>query len=244
MNKKYVSYVIITVLCLNLFPQKNSAFVLNEIKDNLIYESEEEKDAWETFYLPYAKHLKLVNKTTTMLDIAKDFEKEARDNPQGYTIVHKIMNRTYYERNKLIVKWERDNGYIAKEVEEERNITPIKRFQLLTEIEEEEEREKKESNQFWWNTAKAIGSVVTFGVGFIVAGGLRGEIKEAGKQATILATLATTLISVMDVARGWIAKFWTEDLTGHPEIKTIDDLIKLPELPKDYKRVDVYRYGL
>jgi hypothetical protein len=243
MNKKYVSYVIITVLCLNLFPQKNSAFVLNEIKDNLIYENEEEKDAWETFYLPYAKHLKLVNKTTTMLDIAKDFEKEARDNPQGYTIVHKIMNRTYYERNKLIVKWERDNGYIAKEVEEERNITPIKRFQLLTEIEEEEEREKEKTYNSRFRGIKTLVSVAAAGFTFGREKHTEKDIKEVFKSTALACAAVSAVVNIAEVTLSgtWntIRRLWN----GEEEIK-LPPLRNMPVLPKDYKRVDVYRYGL
>ena len=239
MNKKYLSYIIISILCLNLLPQTCNAFVLNEAKTVVIYdESTNEEGDWEEHYLPTAKVLKLVPKGTTMLDLAK-----AAESDNGRMIAD-IMNRVHYERHKLLVKWEKDNKYIDEEREKYYEVTPAKRLKLLAEIREEEEKEKKESNQFIWNNLKVFGSIGTLVVTYGVAKWVNRDINQLCKIITTFAMLVTAFISVADVARGWITRLWPEDLTGHPKIKRKSDIINLPNPPKNYERVDVYSYGL
>lgn len=143
MNKKCASYVVIAVLCLNLLPQTCNAFKLDKTGIKVIYDSEVEKKEWETFYLPYAKHFKIVNKTATVLDVAKMAEKEADDE----NLLADIMNRTDYHRKKALVKWEKDNQYIDTKAEKDFNITPATRLQLLAEIREEEKSEREKEGK-------------------------------------------------------------------------------------------------
>ena len=247
MNKKYVSYIIAVVLCLNLLPQINYAFKLDEAKTCIIYHNDEEKKEWETFYMPYAKHLRLVNKKTTMLELAKAIEKETPEE----NLIAEIMNRTIHERDKLLVKWERDNGYIVEEVEEARNITPTKRLKLLQEV-REEERLAKEKEQTWWKRIKSDLKIVSFGIAFVGAMFVNKNVEEktrleialkwaAGTMLTVLTT-----IEVVEAGEGWV---WNK-IKGRLRKGKEDEEIKIPPLqnmpvlPKNYERVDVYSYGL
>ena len=247
MNKKYLSYIIISILCLNLLNQTINAFVLNEAKTDVIYdETYDEKESWEKHYLPAAKVLKIVPKKTTMLDLAKAAE---RDNGR---MISDIINRTHYERKKLVVKWEKENGYIDKDLEEDFEITPSKRFRLLQEIREEEESEKRENRNFAFKIGKAPLKIASFCVTFGVAMWIKKDINEAGKHAILGMLAITTAVEVMEAYCEWswnkLKKLFTgkneNDLTGHPVIKTKEDLLEPPKLPANYKRVDVYRYGL
>lgn len=88
--------------------------------------------------MPYAKQLKLVNKTTTMLDLAKAVEEDKNE-----TLILRIMTQSMYERGKSFVKWERDKEYIDTEREKRFHITPEIRSKMLAEIREEEREKEK-----------------------------------------------------------------------------------------------------
>jgi hypothetical protein len=235
--KKIMAFIFATVLILNLLPQTSDAFRLNEDNNSVIYDAfKEEKEEWETFYLPHAKHFKIVSKNTTMLDIAKIAQAEQEKNVSAYTIIHKIMDITEHTRCKLLVKWELDNGYIDEEAETRHKITPTVRRELLKEIEEEEQKERERANQFLWETAKTgvmFGSTIT---AFIVSIFLKKDIDTSASKAT-LAFIATSA-----VVSG--AEFSTKIYNKHKKDK---EEIKIPplrntdsRLPKNYKRVDLY----
>ena len=237
MNKKWVSYSIIAVLCLNLLPRPSNAFKLNEAKDDVIYHSDIEKEGWENFYLPYAKHLKLVNKTTTILDIAKKSEETG-----DISLISEIKNRTHQERAKLIVKWERDNRYIDTESEKNYEITPTIRMKLLKEI-EEEEKEQKEKYNFGWKLCKTALTTLSFSGTFGVAKYKGIDTTEATKLTALIFMGLSAAINIAEITLSgtWntIRRLWN----GEEEIK-LPPLQNMPELPKDYKKVDVYTYGL
>jgi hypothetical protein len=233
-----MAFIFTTVLILNLLPQPSDAFRLSEDNNSVIYgDWEGEKERWEEIYLPHAKRAKLVSKNATMLDIAKMYKNEQEKNPYDDTIVHKIMKTTHHERNKMLIKWERDNGYIVAEIEENNEITPTVRRELLKEIEEEEQKEREKVNQLLWNTAKAIGSTAVLSVTFGVSIWLKRDITEAGKRAIYLTTLATTTISVCDVAKDWIKRSHMN--RKDDEIK-IPPLRNMPQIPANHVKVDLY----
>lgn len=237
MNKKYTSYIIIFVLCLNLVPQTSLAFKLNEQKNDVIYDTENEKRAWQTFYLPYAKHLKLVPKTTTVLDLAKK-TKEDNDN---IDLISEIKTRTNHDGAKVIVKWEKDNGYIDTKAEKDFGITLPIRKKLLTEIEEEEEKEKKETNQFRWKTGKSDLKFISFGATLAISRWLAKDWDKAGKYATFAVVGASTLADVIEAGGGWIWSNTIGRLWKSKDDKTkLLPLGKLPKLPENYQKIDIY----
>jgi hypothetical protein len=237
MNKKCLSYIIITLLCFNLLPQTSNAFKLNEAKTDVIYDSGEKED-WENVYLPYAKHLGLVNKATTVLDIVKKAEEEKNND-----LIIEIMNRTHYSGAKLVIKWERDNKYVDEKLERKWEITPLVRKKLLTEIEEEEEREKEKTIQSISQGIKTILKIASAGVAFKLAIEKEEEWKKAAKKAAFYITATITVIEVVDFVRVWtwnkISRFWR----GDEEIK-LPPLQNMPTIPPNHTRVDVYSYGL
>jgi hypothetical protein len=232
MNKKSFSYIIITILCLNLLPQPNNAFQLDETKTDVIYINEDEKDNWETRYMPYARHLKLINKTMTIVDVAK----EAEQNPY---LIPDIMKRTLYERGKAIVKWERDNGYIATEAEENFQITPQIRRKMLAEIEEEEEREWGKAYAFSFKVIKAIVCTTSAISAFSVAKYKKLDMTEAVRLTATVFAFVTASVSGLEVI-GEVTwnkiKQWRK---GDDEIK-LPPLRNMPVIPKGHRRVDVY----
>jgi hypothetical protein len=234
MNKKYISYVIITLLCLNLLTQTSSAFKLNEAKTDVIYDSENEKDGWENLYLPHAKHLGLVNKKTTILDIVKKAEEEKNND-----LIIEIMNRTHYERAKMLVKWEKDNGYIISEKEKYLEITPLVRKKLLAEIEEEEERESEKTYNFSLKVIKATVCTASAIATFTVAKYKKLDMKEAVRLTATIFAFVTAGVSGLEVI-GEVTwnkiKQWGK---GEDEIK-LPPLRNMPEIPKGHKKIDVY----
>ena len=244
MNKKYVFHIIIAFFFLNLLTQTSNSFMLNENKDNVIYHNDEEKKAWEIIYLPYAKHLRLVTKTMTILDLAKATEK----NEKNIDLISEIMNRTHHERRKLLVKWERDKGYIDTESENLLNITPLIRRKLLAEISEEEENGKKETYNFSFKIGKAIVSSASAIATFSVAKYVGVDVKEATKLTALIFASASAVLNVFEViGRGTyniIKRVWKKLKKEHDEEIKIPPLQNMPVLPKNYERVDVYSYGL
>lgn len=251
MNKKCASYIIIAILCFSLLTPTSNAFVLNEPKTDVIFNGyTEENENWIDFYLPIAKVLKIVPQKTTMLDLAKAAE---RDNGR---MISYIINRTHYEREKLVVKWERDNGYIDEEVEKDFKITPAIRLQLLAEIREEEESEKKGNRNFVFKVGKAPLKIISFGITFGGTMFLNKNVKGANKWeialkwATIGTLFVITAIEAIEsycewswdkMKRIWKVKDDEEIDTGNPRIRTKEDIVKLPSLPENYERVDVYK---
>jgi hypothetical protein len=143
--KKFMAFIFTTTLILNLLPQTSIALRLSENNNSVIYDAfKGEKEEWEKIYLPHAIHSKLVGQKATVQDIAKIAQEEQEKNISAYTIIHKIIDITNHERSKMLVKWERDNGYIDTDGEEDFEITPTLRYTLLKEIKEEEKRENKE----------------------------------------------------------------------------------------------------
>jgi hypothetical protein len=226
MNKKYISYIIVTILCLNLLPQTSNAFKTNPERTDVVYDSEVEKDGWKTFYLPYAKHLGLVNKTTTILDIAKKAEEEENND-----LIIEIMNRTHYERGKMLVKWERDNGYISSEKEKDLEITPLVRKKLLAEIDEEEEK----TESFWWKIGKASTKVVSFGATLAISRWLAKDWGASGKNATFTMLTFTTILEAVEAVWAWR---WRKSKTEE-EMK-LPPLRNMPPIPANHTKVDIY----
>jgi hypothetical protein len=234
MNKKYSSYITVAVLCLNLFNQTSNAFMLNDTETGLIYTYEGEKEKWEEWYLPHAKYLKLINETETVLDVAKIAYRQRQTNQKNKTIVWEIMECTPKVRAKMLVKWERDNGYIIPEKEKDLEITPLRRREILREIKEEEERENEIANQIsWkkWKTGAKVGGAVA---GFVVSMFIKKDIWTIAALITTTVTLAATAIDIWEVK---------EVNKGAEEIK-LPPLRNMPTIPAGHKRVDVYNYGL
>lgn len=122
-----------------------------------------------------------------------------------------------------------------EKLEQKFDITPTIRNKLLKEIREEEEREAKEENQFWWKNFKAklkIGTAVT---AFVVSIFFKRDIFSAAGIATLSAMTVSTITDVVEVKK---------DMAGDDEEIKLPPLRNLPELPKNYTRVDVYSYGL
>jgi hypothetical protein len=248
MNRQCVSYVTIIFLCLNLSPQPSNAFKLNDTKDDVIYDSKEEKEDWETDYLPYAKHLKLVNKTTTILDIVKKSEEE-----RNTSLITEIMNCTHHERSKLIVKWERDKGFIDKEMEEDYGITPTTRLRLLAEIKEEEKETEKKEMLFWKivkTGVKVLPPLYVFGKVVYEKGFNRKDIGEACATSLFTMTGLGTIVEVIETGRAmaWNGIAWLlEGIKKLVPFGKSDEEIKLPPLrnlptiPPNHTRVDIYK---
>jgi hypothetical protein len=242
MNKKcFCCSIVVALLCLNLLIQTGNAFVLNEEKTNVNYVHEIEKENWENYYLPHAKYAKLISQSATVLDIAKIAQEEQEKNISAYTIIHKIIDTTLYTRNKMLVKWERDNGYITEELEKELEITPAVRWTLLKEIEEEEERERAKTNQIWWQGSKValkvVGTLATYKMVMNTA-----DQVEKMKILSLGVTVCTAGVETIEFSGKWlwnktIGRLWKNN--DAEEIK-LPPLRNLPVIPKGYKRVDVY----
>lgn len=228
--KKFLTFIFTIALILNLLPQPSEAFRLSEDNNSVIYgDWDGEQERWEQTYLPHAKHAKLVNKNATMLDIAKMY-KDEQEKGIFDTIVHKIMKATHHERGKMLVRWERDNGYIDTEGEEDFKITPTIRRELLKEIEEEKEK------QSFWNTLKVGGKVLTTATSFVVARFIKKDIKEAWTIATLAAvTIATVVIDIAD----FTIKRYNKKGNDDEEIK-IPPLRNMPKIPANHTKVDLY----
>jgi hypothetical protein len=231
--KKNTIFIFVLTLILNLLPQTSDALKLSEDNNLVIYDEKEEQEAWEETYLPHAKHTKLVSKNTTMLDIAKIAQAEQEENISAYTIIHKIMDTTHHTRSKMLVKWERDNGYIDTEGEKIYEITPTVRRELLKEIEEEEEK----NNQSFWNELKVGGKVLTTSTAFVVAGFIKKDIKKAWSIATLTAVTIATVIEVVDYS---IKKYKEYKKTTEDEEIKIPPLRNMPQIPANHVRVDLY----
>lgn len=242
--KKNIVFIFIATLILNLLPKISAGWTLAENNTKLIYSNAKEKKDWENYHLPHAKYSKLVSPNTTVLDIAIMAQKEAQANPQDETIVHKIQDNTFSQRKKMIVKWERDNGYIDENIENDLEITPSLRRTLLKEI-AEEEMEKKENKNFSFKIVKAPLKIVSFGVTFGISKWIKRDINEAGKWALIGMTVVITAVEAMEAYCEWSWKKTKRLFTdkNDEEIK-LPPLQNMPDLPKDYERVDVYTYGL
>jgi hypothetical protein len=242
--RKIIAFIFVLALILNLLPQTSNAFKLSENNDSVVYDSfEGEKRQWEELYLPYAKYFKLVGKNATTLNIAKQAQAEQEENISAYTIIHKIMETTNRHRTKLFVKWERDNGYIDREWEEDFEITPSIRRELLKEIEEEEKKESEKENQKSWKVWKVGGKGLTAGAAFVVSLWKERDIKVAfGNAMTVFITVATFLDSWEAAeVKGWIkwVKGWFKKDDNDEEIK-IPPLRNLPKIPANHTRVDLY----
>jgi hypothetical protein len=175
-------------------------------------------------------------------------QEEQEKNISAYTIIHKIIDISNHERSKMLVKWERDNGYIDKEGEEDYEITPTLRCTLLKEIDEEEERESEKTEQFSWKKWKARGKVV----GTIAGVGISMFVKKDIWTIAAIITLATTAISTgIDVAEigegeGKLWGIWNgiKQLVGfgkpdsEEEIK-LPPLRNMPVIPADHKKIDI-----
>jgi hypothetical protein len=229
--KKIWNLFFITVLILNLSPQTSNAFRLNEDNNSVIFSDEEEKKTWEETYLPHAKRAKLVSKNATMLDIAKTAQDE-QEKGIFDTIVHKIMNTTHHTRSKMIIKWERDNGYIDTESEENYEITPSIRRELLKEIDEEEEKDK----QSFWNGLKVGGNVLTACTAFVVAGFIKKDIYQKATIITLTAVAITTVINVVE----FTIKIYNNYKKNKDDEIEIPPLRNMPQIPANHKRVDLY----
>jgi hypothetical protein len=249
-----MALIFTTVLILNLLPQISHAWRLEKNGNDitLIYRDDDEKEDWKKYDLPHAIHSKLITRKTTVLDIAKMAEKEKQDNPQGETIVQKIQGNTTNERRKMIVKWEKDNEYVDEKVEQLWGITPPIRKQLLAEIEEEEEKESEKTEQFLWKKRKARGKFGTAVTAGVVSIFFKKDILTIAAIVTVSVAAITTTIDILEIGGGW---GWRSGWNGIKELlgfgkSDFEEAIKLPPLrnmpvlPKDYKRVDVYSYGL
>jgi hypothetical protein len=226
--KKIMTFIFITALILNLLPQTSTALTLHIKNNSVTYDAfKEEKEMWEKFYLPHAKHFKLISKNATVLDVLK-IAKDEEEKGINSTIIHKIMDTTEHTRCKLLVKWERDNGYIDEEAETRHKITPTVRRELLQEIEEEEKKEK----QFSWEKLKVWGKVYTAGTAFVVAKFFKKDILSAATIATLLAVATTTVIEILAFKEKSNDE---EDEIKIPPLRNTDS-----RLPKNYKRVDLY----
>ena len=244
--KKNILFIFIATLILNLLPQISNAWKLDHSGSTikLIYRDNDEKEDWEEYQLPHAIHSKLISQNTTVLDIAIMAEKEAQANPQDETIVHKIQNNKRHSRRKMFVKWERDNEYIDETIEKNWEITPSLRRTLLKEI-AEEEMEKKENKNFSFKIVKTPLKIVSFGLTFGISKWIKGDINEAGKWALIGMTAVITAVEAMEAYCEWSWKKTKQLFTdkNDEEIK-LPPLQNMPVLPKDYKKVNVYTYGL
>jgi hypothetical protein len=232
--KKIMAFIFTTVLILNLLPQQSDAFRLSEDNNSVIYDYEEEQERWEKFHLPNAKYLKLVSKDATMLDIAKTVKAEQEENISAHTIMHKIMDICAPSHIKMLVKWERDNGYIDTEAEEYFGITPRMRRELLQEIEEEEEKE----NQSFWNGLKLGGNVLTACTAFGVAAFVKKDLYHKATIITLTAVAITTIINVVEFAIKIYNKYKKSN-DEEEEIK-IPPLRNMPKIPANHTRVDLY----
>jgi hypothetical protein len=240
--KKIMAFIFATILILNLLPQPSDAFRLSQDNNSVIYgDWEGEKEAWETFYLPCAKYFKLASKNATVLDIAKIAQDEQEKNVSAYTIIHKIMDTTDHARRKMLVKWEKENGYIDTTGEEHLEITPTIRRELLKEIEEEEEKGKEKANQFWWKTAKAGAKFATTITAFVVSIFLKQDISTSAAKATLVFTATSTVIDGAEVMKefNFFNRFKSKPDVDE-EIKLPPPLRNMPKIPANHTRVDLY----
>jgi hypothetical protein len=243
MNKKcFCCSIVVALLCLNLLIQTGNAFVLNEAKTNFTYINEDERIDWEQIYLPHAKYAKLVGRNVTVLDIAKIAQKEQEKNISAYTIIHKIIDITNHERGKMLVKWERDNGYIDTEKEEINEITPTFRRELLKEIDEEEEREREKTNQVWWQGSKVALKVVGTLVTYKMVMGTADPVEKM-KILSLGVTICTAGVETIEFLGNWL---WNETIGRLRRKSKTEEEIKLPPLrnmppiPANHTRVNIY----